>query len=28
MKNAAVKSPITGVVEYKCLYCNGAVEAG
>lgn len=28
MKNAAVKSPTTGLVEYKCLYCNGAVETG
>lgn len=28
MKNAATKSSITGLVEYKCLYCNGAVEAG
>lgn len=28
MKNAAIKNPSTGSFEYKCLYCNGAVEVG
>lgn len=28
MKNLATKDPATGLLQYKCLYCNGDVEVG
>lgn len=28
MKNLATKDPVTGALQYKCLYCNGDIEVG